>query len=30
MPAIVSLEDLRAAQKNLLETKNLEELKAPF
>jgi len=30
MPAIASLEDLRAAQKDLLETKNLEELKAAF
>jgi hypothetical protein len=30
MPAIVSLEDLRAAQKDLLEAKNLDELKAVF
>jgi hypothetical protein len=30
MPAIASLEDLKAAQKDLLETKNLEELKAAF
>jgi len=30
MPAIASLEDLKATQKNLLEAKNLEELKAAF
>jgi hypothetical protein len=30
MPAIASLEDLKAAQKDLLEAKNLEELKAAF
>lgn len=30
MPAIASLEDLRAAQKDLLEAKNLEELKTAF
>ena len=30
MPAIASLEDLRAAQKDLLEARNLEELKAAF
>jgi hypothetical protein len=30
MPAIASLEDLRAAQKDLLEAKNLDELKAVF
>jgi len=30
MPAIAPLEDLKAAQKNLLEAKNLEELKAAF
>jgi len=30
MPAIASLEDLKAAQKDLLETKNLEKLKAAF
>jgi hypothetical protein len=30
MPAIASLEDLKAAQKDLLEAKSLEELKAAF
>jgi len=30
MSAIAPLEDLKAAQKNLLEAKNLEELKAAF
>ena len=30
MPAIASLEDLKAAHKDLLEAKNLEELKAAF
>jgi len=30
MPAIASLEDLRAAQKDLLEEKDLNELKAVF
>jgi len=30
MPAIASLEDLKAAQKDLLEAKNLEELRAAF
>jgi len=30
MPAIASLEDLKAAQKELLEAKNLNELKAAF
>jgi hypothetical protein len=30
MPAIASLEDLRAAQKDLLEAKDLDELKAAF
>ena len=30
MPAIASLEDLRAAQKDLLEAKDLDELKAIF
>jgi hypothetical protein len=30
MPAIASLEDLKAAQKDLLEAKNLEELKGAF
>ncbi|MGO8991135.1 MAG: hypothetical protein ACLQGU_17445 [bacterium] len=30
MPAIASLEDLRAAQKDLLEAKDLNELKAAF
>ena len=30
MPAIASLEDLKAAQKDLLEAKNLNELKAAF
>jgi len=30
VPAIASLEDLRAAQKDLLEAKNLEELKTAF
>src|SRR4030042_1501121 len=30
MPAIASLEDLRAAQKDLLEAKDLNELKAVF
>ena len=30
MPAIASLEDLRAAQKDLLEAKDLIELKAVF
>ena len=30
MPAIASLEDLKAAQKDLLEAKDLEELKATF
>jgi len=29
MPAIASLEDLKAAQKDLQETKNLSKLKAP-
>lgn len=30
MPAIASLEDLRAAQKDLLEAKDLNELKTAF
>jgi hypothetical protein len=30
MSAIASLEDLKAAQKDLLEAKNLDELKATF
>jgi hypothetical protein len=30
MPAIASLEDLRACQKDLLEAKNLDELKEAF
>jgi hypothetical protein len=30
MPAIASLEDLKAAQKDLLEAKDLGELKAVF
>ena len=30
MPALASLEDLRAAQKDLLAAKDLEELKAVF
>jgi len=30
MPAIASLEDLKAAQKDLLEAKDLNELKAVF
>jgi hypothetical protein len=30
MPAIASLEDLKAAHKDLREAKNLEELKASF
>ncbi len=30
MPAIASLEDLKAAQKDLLEVKDLNELKAVF
>jgi hypothetical protein len=30
MPAIASLEDLKAAQKDLLEAKNLDESKAAF
>jgi hypothetical protein len=30
MPAIASLEDLKAAQKDLLEAKDLNELKATF
>ena len=30
MPAIASLGDLKAAQKDLLEPKNLDELKAVF
>ena len=30
MPAIASLEDLKAAQKDLLTAKDLEELKATF
>ena len=30
MPAIASLEDLRSAQKDLLEARNPEELKAAF
>ena len=30
MPAIASLEDLKAAQKDLLEAKTLEELRAAF
>jgi len=30
MPAIASLEDLKSAQKDLLEAKSLEELKAIF
>ena len=30
MPAIASLEDLKAAQKDLLEAKDLNELKAGF
>jgi len=30
MPAIASLEDLKAAQKDLLEAKNIEELKVAF
>ena len=30
MPAIASLEDLKVAQKDLLEAKNLDEFKASF
>jgi len=30
MPAIASIEDLKAAQRDLTEAKNLEELKAAF
>ena len=30
MPAIASLEDLKAAQRNLLEVKDLDELKTVF
>ena len=30
MPAIASLEDLKAAQKDLLEAKDLDDLKATF
>ena len=30
MPAVASLEDLKAAQKDLLEAKDLNELKAVF
>jgi len=30
MPAIASLEDLKAAQKDLLQAKDLDELKAAF
>jgi hypothetical protein len=30
MPAIASLEDLKAAQRDLLETKDTDELKAVF
>ena len=30
MPAIASLEDLKSAQKDLLEAKDLNELKAVF
>jgi hypothetical protein len=30
MPAIASLEDLKAAQKDLLEAKDIEELKRVF
>lgn len=30
MPAIASLEDLKAAEKDLLEAKTLDELKAAF
>ena len=30
MPAIAPIEDLRAAQKDLLETKDLDELKRVF
>ncbi len=30
MPAIASLEDLKAAQKDLMEAKNLDELKNAF
>jgi hypothetical protein len=30
MPAIASIEDLKSAQKDLLETKDLKELKATF
>jgi len=30
MPAVASLEDLKAAQKDLLEAKDLTELKAAF
>jgi hypothetical protein len=30
IPAIASLEDLKAAQKDLLEAKNLDDLKAGF
>jgi len=30
MPAIASLEDLKAAQKDLVEAKDLDELKAAF
>jgi hypothetical protein len=30
MPALASLEDLRAAQKDLLEAKDLDELKVVF
>jgi hypothetical protein len=30
MPAIASLEDLKAAQKDLLDAKDLDELKATF
>ncbi len=30
MPAVASLEDLKAVQKDLLETKDLDELKKVF
>ena len=30
MPTIASLEDLKTAQKDILEAKNLDELKAAF
>jgi len=30
MPAVASIEELRAAQRDLLEAKDLEELKAAF